>query len=318
MIESKEGFHGRLVCSGVQQRAQRALAAGVLLALLASLMPAAQAHGHECSHASVVDREQASIAKSILMNRAAAAKESTRSRSRTVASPPPPPAAPRIWLDFQLDGFSTCDGGSAAAVHEITSDTMPTAVKVLQKLFKVRRPTGGNLLLPAGWAHTKCIDALVDRQVVAGYGPGRPVDYVLHVTSAQCEGGTVAYAGVCAVGGDDNRPVMGAINLCPGSYNKLPPRRQIEVITHELLHAFVSLAGWVGSVLGQIDEATRLVLSGCSYSHHPLSQRSPDNLPHHTQRRASPPRSSPCFPTETPASTSPAPTAPSQWSAPQK
>lgn len=103
----------------------------------------------------------------------------------------------------------------------------------------------GNLLMPSGWATTKCIDAAIDTTMVTGYGPGRPVDYILHVTSSPCDGGTVAYAGVCAVGGEDSRPIMGAINLCPGSYDKLAPRRQIEVIIHELLHAFVSAPGRV-------------------------------------------------------------------------
>ena len=109
----------------------------------------------------------------------------------------------------------------------------------------MKRPTRGSLLLPASWATSKCIDATIDPSLVAGFGPGRAADFILHVTSAACAGGTVAYAGVCAVGGEDNRPIMGAINLCPGSYDKLAPRRQMEVITHELLHAFVSVRKWV-------------------------------------------------------------------------
>lgn len=64
-------------------------------------------------------------------------------------------------------------------------------------------------------------------------------DYVLYVTSAPCEPGTMAYAGVCAVGGPDSRPIMGSINLCPGSFEALPPKRQMETVIHELLHAFV-------------------------------------------------------------------------------
>lgn len=75
--------------------------------------------------------------------------------------------------------------------------------------------------------------------VFAGQGPGIPnVDYILYVSSANCQAGTVAYAGVCAVGGEDNRPIMGSINLCPGAFDRLSYKRQIEVITHELLHAF--------------------------------------------------------------------------------
>jgi leishmanolysin-like peptidase len=66
------------------------------------------------------------------------------------------------------------------------------------------------------------------------------VDYVLYVTSAPCQAGTMAYAGVCAVGGEDDRPIMGAINLCPGAFESLPPMRQLETVLHELLHAFVS------------------------------------------------------------------------------
>jgi hypothetical protein len=66
------------------------------------------------------------------------------------------------------------------------------------------------------------------------------VDYVLYVTSVPCQAGTMAYAGVCAVGGDDSRPIMGAINLCPGAFEGLGARRQLETVTHELLHAFVS------------------------------------------------------------------------------
>lgn len=121
---------------------------------------------------------------------------------------------------------------AAAAPHTRRRRPHPAAAQV-------KRPTRGNLLLPASWAGAKCIDAAIDPTIVAGRGPGRPADFVLHVTSAACAGGTVAYAGVCAVGGDDNRPVVGAINLCPGSYDGLAPRRQMEVITHELLHALV-------------------------------------------------------------------------------
>jgi hypothetical protein len=50
----------------------------------------------------------------------------------------------------------------------------------------------------------------------------------------------MAYAGVCALGGEDSRPIMGAINLCPGAFESLPPKRQLETDMHELLYAFVS------------------------------------------------------------------------------
>ena len=106
---------------------------------------------------------------------------------------------------------------------------------------QLRRPTAGNLLLPASWAGGRCLDAEIDAAFVSGLGRGRAVDYALHVTSAPCNGSTVAYAGACAVGGPDSRPVMGAINLCPGAFDRLDARRQIEVITHELLHAFVGI-----------------------------------------------------------------------------
>ena len=104
----------------------------------------------------------------------------------------------------------------------------------------MRRPTPGNLLLPPGWAGRKCIEAALDPTFVAGRGGGRPVDFVLHATSAPCDEGVVAHAGVCAVGGYDGRPVAGAVNLCPGAFDKLPAHRQVEVVVHELLHAFVS------------------------------------------------------------------------------
>lgn len=87
---------------------------------------------------------------------------------------------------------------------------------------------------------TACTTAL---SLPAGRGVGRPVDYVLYVTSVPCQAGTMAYAGVCAVGGDDSRPIMGAINLCRGAFEELGARRQLETVTHELLHAFVSVTG---------------------------------------------------------------------------
>jgi hypothetical protein len=183
-----------------------------------------------------------------------------------------PPAAPRIWLEFQLEGFAA----NSSAAAQITSDAMPTAVRILQKLFKVRRPTLGALQLPGWWAApgASCIDARVNRDSVQGYGPGRAADYILYVTSAPCEGGTVAYAGACAIGGPDNRPVMGAINLCPGAYERLGPSRQVEVTVHELLHAFVSAWSrqrlitpstyWSGRSLGKGRRASNACGGGAS------------------------------------------------------
>jgi hypothetical protein len=205
----------------------------LLLQLLLLAYPAIAHKG--CGRASVAQRERESIRRSVLMNAYQAAKESAAT-ARAPAPPPLPPAPPRIWLDFRLDGWADDDGMRA----QIESDTMPTAVRVLRKLFQVRRPTPGNLLLPSGWASKTCLDAAVDPEFVSGSGQGRPVDFVLYVTSAPCAAGTVAYAGACAVGGEDSRPVMGSINLCPGAYDVLTPRRQMEVIVHELLHALVS------------------------------------------------------------------------------
>jgi hypothetical protein len=45
------------------------------------------------------------------------------------------PAAPRVHLSFQLAGYST-NASLAAAIQD---SLMPTAVKVLQKMFQVRR-----------------------------------------------------------------------------------------------------------------------------------------------------------------------------------
>ena len=54
--------------------------------------------------------------------------------------------------------------------------------------------------------------------------------------------------GACAVGGPDNRPVMGAVNICSTTFHALSQKRQVEVLVHELLHAFVSEGGRVGGV----------------------------------------------------------------------
>jgi hypothetical protein len=45
------------------------------------------------------------------------------------------PAAPRVQLSFQLAGYSS----NASLAEAIKGSLMPTAVKVLQKLFQVRR-----------------------------------------------------------------------------------------------------------------------------------------------------------------------------------
>jgi hypothetical protein len=224
-------------------------AAALLLA--AALLVAGAA---ACGRAAVADRERAAVARSARAAAAARAKEAAwdplprgdggvlgAAGYAPLGAPPPRPAAPRIWLEFQLQGFSA----NATAGAQITSDAMPTAARVLQKLFKVQRPVAGALQLPGWWAApgATCIDAAINRDTVAGYGPGRAADYILYVTSVPCEAGTVAYAGACAVGGPDSRPVMGAINLCPGAYERLPPGRQVEVTVHELLHAFVSGGG---------------------------------------------------------------------------
>jgi hypothetical protein len=112
--------------------------------LLVLLAPPAAAHGG-CGHASVLEREQAAIGRSLFMNAASQAKESALQRTTAppAATPAPPPRAPLIWLDFQLDGFEA----SPVDVHEITTDAMPTAVRVLQKLLKVREGGCGAWLL---------------------------------------------------------------------------------------------------------------------------------------------------------------------------
>lgn len=105
----------------------------LLLALALVHLPSTRAHdGPGCAHASVLERERAAISRSLLMNAAASAKEAARQLPGQVLQQPPPPAVPRIWLDFQLAGFV----GNKSLVAQVTSDTMPTAVKVLQKLFK--------------------------------------------------------------------------------------------------------------------------------------------------------------------------------------
>ncbi|WIA21793.1 hypothetical protein OEZ85_004177 [Tetradesmus obliquus] len=199
-----------------------------------------------CGHHQVLETEQRLVARSLFLREqerarehaqpatvgaAAAARQLLAQAAPSAASP----AAPRVHLSFQLAGYSS----NASLAAAIQSSLMPTAVKVLQKMFQVVRPLPGNLLLPPGWGSVKCIEAVVEPEFISGRGMGRPVDYVLYVTSVPCQAGTMAYAGVCAVGGDDSRPIMGAINLCRGAFEELGARRQLETVTHELLHAFV-------------------------------------------------------------------------------
>jgi predicted metallopeptidase len=38
---------------------------------------------------------------------------------------------------------------------------------------------------------------------------------------------------------------MGAVNICGPTFNALTKKRQVEILVHELLHAFVSQGGQV-------------------------------------------------------------------------
>jgi hypothetical protein len=110
-----------------------------VLLLLGLLSPAALAH-EGCGRAAVHEREAAAVARSLFVNAVERAKEAARPAPAAPPPPLPPPAAPRIWLDYQLAGYADDEIERA----HIVSDTMPTAVRVLQKLFKARRraPSG--------------------------------------------------------------------------------------------------------------------------------------------------------------------------------
>jgi hypothetical protein len=114
--------------------------------------------------------------------------------------------------------------------------------RVLSCAVQLRRPETSPLLVPSYWATTSCFAAAVDPATVAGYGPGRPTDFYLYVTASPCAAGVVAYAGVCATSGAGNRPIMGAVNLCPGAFDSLTPAKQLDTVVHELLHMLVRTA----------------------------------------------------------------------------
>lgn len=116
---------------------------------------------------------------------------------------------------------------------------MPPCRSLLARQLK--QPEASPLLLPAYWSNTPCISATVNPATIAGSGPGRETDFYLYVTADRCASGVVAYAAVCAIGGASYRPIMGAVNLCPGAFEALPASRQLDTLVHELMHTLVFL-----------------------------------------------------------------------------
>eukprot|EP00877_Chromochloris_zofingiensis_P003960 jgi/Chrzof1/13565/Cz08g02100.t1 len=201
----------------------------VYLQIVLLLCPSAVAH--ECRRAGIVEQEVKLVA---LSRRLSAVKRAKEAAGPSVANGSNSPAALRIRPAYDLRGFSS----NQFMVEHIQNTAVPTCLKVLEKFIQVRQPSTTNLLLPEGWNAPKCFEANIDPSTIPGQGKGVPnADYLLYVTSQPCTGGVLAYAGVCAVGGKDHRPIMGSMNLCPGAFDKLPYERQISVITHELLHA---------------------------------------------------------------------------------
>jgi hypothetical protein len=63
-----------------------------------------------------------------------------------------------------------------------------------------------------------------------------------------CSGSTLASGATCELGGSNNRPILGLINLCPRFFEMSPDVR-LTVLLHELTHALVGdgrllMFGW--------------------------------------------------------------------------
>jgi hypothetical protein len=68
--------------------------------------------------------------------------------------------------------------------------------------------------------------------------------YVFAASTAKCTGGTMAYAATCQRDQFD-RPVLGAINICPNQIDVNSLDAQLMVVLHELAHALVfSASSW--------------------------------------------------------------------------
>jgi hypothetical protein len=68
--------------------------------------------------------------------------------------------------------------------------------------------------------------------------------YVFAVSTSKCTGGTMAYAATCQRDQYD-RPVLGAINICPNEIDVTQLDAQLVVVLHEMAHALVfSASSW--------------------------------------------------------------------------
>lgn len=63
--------------------------------------------------------------------------------------------------------------------------------------------------------------------------------YITAVQNEDCEAGAAAWARPCLFDLGNNRPQLGAANVCPGALRLLDEETLTAVLTHEMIHALV-------------------------------------------------------------------------------
>ncbi|GAQ85119.1 hypothetical protein KFL_002200055 [Klebsormidium nitens] len=189
-------------------------------------------------------------------------------RQLLAASPAPSPI--RITPVFQIDNLDIPRRSFLSTV------LVPAATRYLQRMYKVKYPVSGSLLLKRSceqvltgqwsngstvtacsrWAPLTCLESTLDLDHFAAYttcdarsvctatpaGAGlASTDFILYVTAKNtsvCQTGTIAYASFCTQDDATDRPTSGSANFCPDQIHPLLNWAfQLDTAVHELTHA---------------------------------------------------------------------------------